>query len=79
MSVAYQFTVLTGILLIGAEELVYLVTNFTIGNLDIVLGIARVVHEVKEPILADVELYVVSILCFYSLPLRNSRVGTQFS
>lgn len=47
---------LTGVLLIGLEELVDLVANLTIGHLDVVLGVAILTHEVEEAIVRDVEL-----------------------
>lgn len=47
---------LTGVLLLLLEELVDLVTDFTVGELDIVLGVAVVVHEGEETIVGDVKL-----------------------
>ena len=47
---------LTGVLALLGEELVDLVTNFTVGKLDIVLGGTIVRHEGKETIVLDVEL-----------------------
>ena len=49
-------TVLTGILLFFAEELVDLLTNLALRNLDIVLGSAVLGHEGEETIIGDVEL-----------------------
>jgi hypothetical protein len=47
---------LTGVLALLGEELVDLVANFTIGNLDIVLGGAVVGHEGEETIVSNIEL-----------------------
>lgn len=47
---------LTSILLIGAEKLLNLVTNFTIRNLDIILGLAVIGHKGEESIVGDIEL-----------------------
>lgn len=47
---------LTGVLALLGEELVDLVANFTIGNLDIVLGGAIVGHEGEETIVSNIEL-----------------------
>jgi hypothetical protein len=47
---------LTGVLSILLEELLDLVTNFTIWNLDIVLGGAVVVHEGEEAVVSDIKL-----------------------
>jgi len=44
-----------GVLLIGTEELLNLVTNFTIWHLDIILGSTIVGHEGEEVIIGDVE------------------------
>lgn len=46
----------TGILLFFGEQLVDPVTNFTFGNLDIVLGVAIVGHQRKEAIVLDIKL-----------------------
>jgi hypothetical protein len=47
---------LTGILLVGSEELDDLLTNLTIGHADIILGVTVVVHQREEAIVRDVEL-----------------------
>lgn len=47
---------LTDVLALINEELVDLVTNLTIGELDVVLGGAVVRHEGKETILRNVDL-----------------------
>lgn len=47
---------LTGILFLSAEELLDLVANFTIRDLDIVLGCAIIRHQRKEAVLGNVEL-----------------------
>ena len=47
---------LTGVFLLGTEELLDLVANFSVGNLDIVLGSAVVRHEGKEAVVSDIEL-----------------------
>ena len=48
---------LTSVLPILGEELGDLVTNLTIRDLDVLLGLARVGHEGQEAIVGDVELY----------------------
>lgn len=48
---------LTSVLGFLQEELLDLVTNFTIRKLDVVLGGAIVVHEREETIVGDVELW----------------------
>ena len=54
-------TKLTGVLAILGEELVDLVTNFAIGDLDVVLGGAIIRHEGEETVIGNVELkHVVS-------------------
>ena len=47
---------LTGVLLILCEELLNLVTDFTIGHADIILGVTVVVHEGEETVVGDVKL-----------------------
>ena len=47
---------LTAILAVVGEHLVDLVTNFTLRELDIVLGAAIVIHQRKETVIGDVEL-----------------------
>lgn len=47
---------LTGVLLLLGEELANLLANLTIGDLDIVLGVAIVGHQRQEVIVGDVEL-----------------------
>lgn len=47
---------LTGVLLLGLEQLVDLVTDFTIGHADVVLLVAVVVNEVEETIVRDIDL-----------------------
>ena len=47
---------LTGVLLLSAEELGDLVANFAIGHLDIILGVTIVGHQGKEAIVRDVQL-----------------------
>lgn len=49
-------TVLTGILLLFAEELGDFFANLALWNLDIVLGSAILGHEGEEAIVGDVEL-----------------------
>jgi hypothetical protein len=49
-------TVLTGILLFFAEELVDLLANLALRNLDIVLGSAVLGHEGEKAVIGDVEL-----------------------
>lgn len=47
---------LTGVLAVLGEELVDLVTDFSVRNLDIVLGGAVLGHEGEETIVSDIEL-----------------------
>ena len=47
---------LTSVLLLSAEKLLNLVTNFTIRNLDIVLGLSVISHKGEETIIRDVKL-----------------------
>jgi len=47
---------LTGILLVSGEKLVNLLSNLSIGNLDIILGLAIISHQGKETIIGDIEL-----------------------
>lgn len=51
---------LTGVLLLGLEQLGDLVTDFTIGHTDVVLLVAVVVNEVEEAIVRDVDLDQIS-------------------
>lgn len=44
------------ILVLLNEQLVDSVTNFTIGNLDIILGVALFVHQGKETVIGNVKL-----------------------
>ena len=46
----------TGIFLFFAEELVDLLSNLTIRDLDVVLGVAIVTHEGKKVVLRNIEL-----------------------
>jgi len=46
------------ILLIAAEKLLDLSTNFAIGNLNIVLGVTVVTHKVKETIIRNIQKLV---------------------
>ena len=47
---------LTGILLLGPEKLLDLLANFTVWDLDIILGSAIVGHERQEAVISDIEL-----------------------
>lgn len=47
---------LTGVLLLLGEKLADLVANLAVGNLDIVLGVAVVLHQGQEVVVGDVEL-----------------------
>jgi len=47
-----------GILLLGSEELINLLANFSIGNLHIILGLTIVSHQGKETIIRDIEKLV---------------------
>lgn len=49
-------TALTSVLAVLGEELVDLVTDFSVRNLDIVLGGAVLGHEGEETIVSDIEL-----------------------
>lgn len=49
---------LTGILLIGLEELGDLVTDLALGHGNIILEIAIVVHEREEAIVGDIDLTI---------------------
>lgn len=52
---------LTAILAIFGEHSVDLVTNFTLRDLDIILGATIVIHQGKETVISDVELVHVRI------------------
>lgn len=47
---------LTGVLLLLGEELADLVANLTVGDLDVVLGVAIVLHQGQEVVVGDVKL-----------------------
>lgn len=47
---------LTGIFFISAEELLDLVTDFTIRNLDIILGLTIISHKREKTVVRNVEL-----------------------
>jgi hypothetical protein len=51
---------LTGILLVSGEKLVNLLSNLSIGDLDIILGLAIISHQGKEAIIGNIELDTVS-------------------
>jgi hypothetical protein len=48
--------VLTGILLLGLEQLLDLLANFTFWDLDIVLGSAIIGHQGQETVIGDIKL-----------------------
>lgn len=52
-----MIALLTGVLLIGAEKLLDLVTNFTFWHLDIILGRPIIGHKGQETIISDIELF----------------------
>ena len=52
---------LTGILLIGLEELLDLLTDLSIWELDIVLDAAVVRHEGQKAVISDIELVLVLV------------------
>jgi hypothetical protein len=52
---------LTGILLVSGEKLVNLLSNLSIGDLDIILGLAIISHQGKETIIGNIELELVSM------------------
>lgn len=64
---------LTALLLINGEHLVDLLTNFVVGNLDIILGVTVVGHQGHEAILGDVELNFVNKMT--SVSSRKPRGG----
>ena len=76
---------LTGVLLISAEKLLDLLTNFTIWHLDIILGGTVVRHKGQETIVSDVKLsHDISIwtdlkcrfvICSYQLIFTTNDVG----
>jgi hypothetical protein len=47
---------LTGILLLGGEELLNLLTNLSIRNFDIILGLSIIGHQGEESVVRDIEL-----------------------
>lgn len=47
---------ITGVFLLRAEELLNLVANFSVRNLDIILGSAVIRHEREEVIVGDIQL-----------------------
>lgn len=47
---------LTGILLFGTEELLDFLAHFSVGNLDVILGIAVIRHQGKKAILGNIQL-----------------------
>lgn len=47
---------LTGILFFSAEKLLNFITNLSIGNLDIILGVAVLTHKRKEAIFRHIKL-----------------------
>lgn len=49
---------LTGVFLLLTEKLLDLLTNFTIGHLDIILGGAIVRHEGQEVVISDIKLLI---------------------
>ncbi len=51
---------LTGVLLFSAEKLLNLITNFSIGNLDVILGVTVFAHKRKEAIFGHVKLQGIS-------------------
>ncbi len=48
----------TGIFLLGTEEILDLVTNFTVWELDIVLGGTVVGHQGEATIISDIKLAI---------------------
>jgi hypothetical protein len=65
----------TAILAILLEHLLDLVANLTLGNLDIVLGAAVVVHEGQEAVISDIELF----LCQFMLHPLVRRFLTNWN
>ena len=67
--------VLTDVLAI-IDHLLNSITKIAIGELDIVLGVAGVIHEGKEIIIGDIELDAVEYTC--SIVQRaHSRAGIR--
>lgn len=52
----FAFELLTGVFALVGEQLADLLTDFTVGNLDVVLGVAKIVHEGEETVVTDVQL-----------------------
>ena len=51
---------ITGILLVSGEKLVNLLSNISLGDLNIILGLTIISHQGKETIVGNIELGVVS-------------------
>jgi hypothetical protein len=49
---------LTGVLFLSLEELIDLITNLSIGNLDIILGLTVIGHQAEKSIIGDVKLKI---------------------
>lgn len=54
------FSALTAVLLLLTEHTEDLLTNLGVGNLDVVLGAAVVIHQGQEVIVGDVDLETAS-------------------
>ena len=72
----WRLVKLTGVLLVDLEKLVNLVTDFAIGHLDIILGVAIVAHERQEAIVRDIQLGGV-LARAPTLPHRELRQDLQ--
>jgi hypothetical protein len=60
LQIPIQVAKLTGVFLFGGEKLVDLLANFSLGNLDIVLGLTIIGHQGEETIIRNIELLFVS-------------------
>ena len=70
---------LTGLLLVISEQLLDLVPDFSIGDLDVVLGAAIIGHEGQETVVADVELIAkVSAAFSWSQSIRYTTYESVF-
>jgi len=49
---------LTGVLLLDMEKSLNLLANLTLGNLDVVLGLAVIRHQGEEAIIRNIKLFI---------------------
>jgi len=76
----------TGIFLIGAEEFLNLIPNFSFRNLDVILSLAIISHERKESVVRDIQLspwstmsyiigwYIAHELIFFAVYIRDIHI-----